>query len=324
MLSAALKPSGLAEMQRSGRPMWFWMLSALFVAAIIGAWLWTPDKSRAVLELRYLRSATDYLDVSGVRLHVRDTGPRAAPAIVLLHGMGASLHTWEPWSEALSDRFRVVRYDIAGFGLTGPDPTGVYTLDRDLQTLADLLDRLGIKRASLAGNSMGGRIAWNFAARYPTRVDRLVLIAPDGFASPGFEYDKFANVPSFLAAMTYALPKSMLHSNLTPAYADPSKLSAATVTRYHDMLLVPGVRGAMLARMGQTKLERPEPILRGIQAPTLLVWGQKDAMIPITNAADYQAVLASAELVVLPSLGHVPHEEDPLASLAPVRAFLQR
>lgn len=304
-------------------------LSAILIGfglalAAVGAWLWTPDKSRPELELKYLKSKTDYIDAAGVQLHVRDTGPKSAPAIILLHGFGASLHTWEPWAVALSETFRVIRYDLPGSGLSVPDPTAEYGDTRNVAVLAALMDALAIRKASIIGNSIGGRIAWRFAADSPERVDKLVLISPDGYESPGFEYGKAPAVPVMVKMMRYVLPKSFLRMNLEPAYADPARLTDEAVTRYYDLMLTPGARDAMIARMEQTVLTPPEPYLKRIEAPTLLMWGEKDAMIPITNAADYRKALAQSELVRLPGLGHVPHEEDPDASLPPVKAFLQR
>jgi len=141
----------------------------LFAAAILAvivlglaALIYTPDRPRAELNVGYLAAPGDMREVSGIRLHVRDTGPRDAPALVLLHGFGASLHTWEPWAVALSRQYRVIRLDLPGFGLTGPDPTGDYSDARFNQILTALLDQLGVARATLIGNSLGGRLAWMF------------------------------------------------------------------------------------------------------------------------------------------------------------------
>jgi pimeloyl-ACP methyl ester carboxylesterase len=295
----------------------------LLVAAVAGAaWLYTPDRSRAALEAEYLQSPGDYLEVAGLRLHVRDSGPKDGPTLVMLHGFGSSLHTWEPWAQMLGDRYRVIRFDLPGFGLTGADPSGDYGDARGVAVLEALLDRLGIMRASLIGNSLGGKIAWMFAVQHPERVDRLVLISPDGFASPGFEYGKPAEVPAMVKLMRYALPKAMLRSSLVPAFGDPAAMTDALATRYYELMLAPGVREAMIARLEQVRLADPEPLLRRIQAPTLLLWGEKDGMIPVANAQDYLRLLPDARLQVLPGLGHVPHEEAPAVALAPVRAFL--
>lgn len=288
----------------------------------IGLWLYTPDKARVALEAKYLASPSDYREVAGLKMHVRDSGNRDAPVVILLHGFGASLHTWEPWAARLSDRFRVIRFDLPGFGLTGPDPTGDYSDRRSLEVLTALMDGLGLERASLIGNSMGGRLAWEFAAQSPNRVDRLVLISPDGFASAGFQYGTAPKAPFLLRLLPYVLPAALLRSSLTPAYGDPKALTDAVVTRYRDLLLAPGVRAAIIARTEQTILEDPVPLLQRIQAPTLVLWGQKDSMIPIANAADYVRALPHATFVRLPGLGHVPFEEAPDVSLKPVLAFL--
>ncbi len=287
--------------------------------AVLAFFLYAPDKPRTMLEAAY---PGDYRTVDGVRLRLRDTGPRDAPPVLLLHGFGASLDTWEPWAQALSTRFRVIRFDLPGFGLTGADPTSDYTDARAMQCLVALMDQLGIDRAAIIGNSLGGRIAWTFAAEHPDRVTRLVLVSPDGFASPGFAYGKAPEVPLMMRALPYVAPRGMLKANLAAAYARPEGLSETTLTRYRDMMLAPGVRSAMLARMGQTVLRDPAPILARIKAPTLLLWGEKDGMIPVGNAQDYLAHLPDATLVRLPDLGHLPFEEDPARSLVPVERFL--
>lgn len=300
------------------------MVLVVAAAVLIGvaAWLYTPDRSHAALEAKYRAGPADFLEVAGLRLHLRDSGPRYAPAVILLHGFGSSLDTWEPWATALATDHRVVRFDLPGFALTGPDPTGDYSETRSETVLTAIMDRLGIARASLVGNSMGGRIAWQFAATHPERVDRLVLISPDGFASPGFEYGKKPRVPALVKLMRSVLPTVLVRMSLAPAYGDPARLTPALVARYRDLMLAPGVRDAMLARMAQAVPENPEPLLRRIQAPTLVVWGEKDAMIPFSNAQDYLRAVPHAQLVSLPALGHVPFEEAPAQSLEPVRRFL--
>lgn len=297
---------------------WLAGFAVLGIAAL-ALWLYAPDQPRAALEARY---AGDYRSVDGLRLRLRDSGPRDAPAVILLHGFGASLETWDAWAEALSTRYRVIRFDLPGFGLTGPDPKGDYTDARSIAILAGVMDQLQIDRAALIGNSLGGRIAWGFAAQHPERVTRLVLVSPDGFASPGFAYDKPPKTSLMMQALPYVAPRFMLKANLAAAYAHPERLSESVVTRYRDLMLAPGVRRAILARMAQTILRDPVPVLARIAIPTLLLWGEKDGMIPIGNAADYLRTMPHATLVRLPDLGHVPFEEDPASSLPPVARFL--
>lgn len=291
---------------------------------LLGAfWLWTPDRDLRSLESRYLASPGDLVELDGLRLHLRDTGPKEAPAVIMVHGFGGSLHSWEPWAQALSGQHRVIRFDLPGCGLTAPDPTGNYTDARSMQLLLTLMDRLGIARASFVGHSIGGRIAWTFAATHPERVDKLVLVAPDGFASPGFEYGRAPEVPLSAELMRYVLPKPLLRMSLEPAYGQATFLSDELTTRYHDLMLAPGNREALLARMRQTTLVDPVPLLRRIQAPTLLVWGEADAMIPVANAADYLKTMPHATLVSLPGVGHLPQEEAAEQSIAAVQDFLK-
>lgn len=300
------------------------LLSVAALALVAcGAALYTPDRDRAALEARYLAQPTDLRDVDGVRLHVRDEGPRDADAIVLVHGLGASLHTWEPWVRALSKTHRVVRFDVPGHGLTGPDPTNDYSDARSRRLLHALLDTLRLDRVMLVGHSMGGRLAWSYAAEHPERITRLVLIAPDGFASPGFEYDKPAEVPAVLGLMRWVLPAFVLRANLTAAYSDPERLTDSVAGRYQDLMLAPGNREALLARLRQTVLTDPASRLARITVPTLLLWGEDDGMIPVQNAEDYLRLMPNATVVRLPGLGHVPFEEAPAEALVPVRAFLE-
>jgi pimeloyl-ACP methyl ester carboxylesterase len=259
-----------------------------------------------------------------MRLHIRDTGPRDGPAVLLIHGFGSSLHTWEAWTTLLEDRFRVVSPDLPGWGLTGPDPTGDYSDERSIAVLAALLDRLGITEAAVVGSSMGGRIAWRFAAAEPARVSKLVLMAPDGFASLGREYGRAPErLPWLMRLLPYTAPKPLLRRTMQNAYAVRGALTDAVVERYHAMLLAPGVRRAILDRMLQTRLVPPEPILATIRAPVLLLWGEQDGAVPASHAADYERALPDARTVILPGIGHVPMEEAPEASAKALRAFLE-
>jgi pimeloyl-ACP methyl ester carboxylesterase len=253
------------------------LLLRLAVLALLatGAAVYTPDQRRAELEARYLAAPADLRLVDGVRLHVRDEGPREVPALVLVHGLGASLHTWDPWVDALSTSFRVVRFDVPGHGLTGPDPSGDYSDERSRRLLAALLDSLALDRVTLVGHSMGGRVAWSFAAEEPERVAQLVLIAPDGFASPGFAYDRPADVPAVLGVMRWVLPRPLLRANLAPAYAEPSRLSDAVAQRYHDLLRTP----ATATRFGHVPFE---------EAPT-------DALVPVRAFLEAHATVTHAD-----------------------------
>ena len=302
------------------------MKTALLIAVLLLAvamWaLWTPDLDRATLERSYLQSPSDMVQVLDQRLHVRESGPKDAPAVLLIHGFGASLHTWEPWAQTLSQQLRVLRLDLPGSGLSPPDTGNDYSDTRSIALINALLDARGLPKVSLLGHSIGGRIAWTFAATAPQRVDKLVLLAPDGFASPGFEYGKPAQVPAAMGLMRWIAPRWLLRMNLEPGYFQPEALSEENLSRYHDLMRAPGARAAMLARLEQTTLLEPQPLLQKISAPTLLVWGREDAMIPFANAADYQRDIADNRLLALEKMGHLAMEENPQLALPSVLQFL--
>jgi pimeloyl-ACP methyl ester carboxylesterase len=211
---------------------------------------------------------------------------------------------------------------LPGSGLSNPDPDGDYADKHTIQIIVALLDQLKVTKTSVIGHSMGGRIAWTLAATHPERVIKLVLISPDGFASQGFEYGKPPEIPAAMHLMRYTLPKWLLKMNLAPAYANAATMTDERSTRYHDLMRSPGSREALLARMRQTILVDPVPMLKRITAPTLLLWGKEDHFIPIANSQDYTKAIPVNRLVALDGVGHVPHEEDPDRALIPVRDFL--
>ena len=160
------------------------------------------------------------------------------------------------------------------------------------------------------------------AALHPERVERLVLLAPDGFASPGFTYETAPKVPPLLRLLPYVMPTFLLRASLVPAYADSAMVTDTLVRRYRDMLLAPGVRGAILDRTAQAVLVGPVPLLRRIATPVLLLWGREDRMIPMRNADDYMAALPDARLMTFPGVGHVLHEEAADQTAEAIRNFL--
>ena len=299
------------------------LIILLLLVGALAAWLYTPDAARGPLEARWAPPPSQFMEVGGMRLHLRDTGPRDAPPVILLHGFASSLHAWEDWAPALEAGHRMIRLDLPGFGLTGPEPNGDYTDARAHALIVALMDRLGLPRADIIGSSMGGRIAWSFAAAHPGRTRKLVLLAPDGFASPGRPYGQKPRVPMLLRILPYTLPDFLLRPSIRPAYAQPDRVSEETFARYRAMMLAPGVRQAIVSRAGMDMLVPPEPLLARITAPTLLLWGSEDAMVPVRNAQDYLRAVPDSCLVVLPGIGHVPMEEAAPASVAAVLEFLR-
>jgi pimeloyl-ACP methyl ester carboxylesterase len=262
-----------------------------------------------------------------MQVHVRDEGPRDDPTpIVLIHGTSASLHTWDGWVAALSPHRRVVRMDLPGFGLTGPAPDGDYSMARYTGFIKDLLDLLHIDQAVLAGNSLGGGIAWQTALAHPTRVRQLVLVDATGYplqpqSMPiGF---RLAQV-SWLAPITQKiLPRSMIAASVRNVYGQPDKVGPALVDRYYELTLREGNRVSLTKRF---QYRSSDAALAGqisqLRLPTLILWGSEDRLIPPEHGQHFQQDIAVSQLQVFEGLGHVPHEEDPEATVQAVVNFL--
>ena len=140
-------------------------------------------------------------------------------------------------------------------------------------------------------------------------------MAPDGFPEAQDIGSKPYEVPAIMGLIQYFLPKYFVQKSIEPAFADPHMLNETLVNRYYDMLRAPGVRGAILDRSNQTIYSDPVPRLKAIKAPTLLIWGEQDQMIPSTNAQSYANVLSNSTTVLVPKLGHLLQEEQPEISM---------
>lgn len=298
------------------------LLASAFLSIGLLYGLWAPDMALSELKLRYGSDSQHVVQVDGLNIHYKDTGPKDAPVVLLLHGFGSSLQTWDVWAAKLEPHYRVIRLDLPGFGLTGPSPLHDYSEAGDLATLMHFVDKLGVASFSVIGHSMGGKMAWGLAAAAPDRVKALVLMAPDGFPEAKDIGTKPYAMPSVMGVIKFSLPKFLVRKSIEPAFFDVNALSDSLVDRYYDMLRAPGVRAAILERSNQTIYTDPVPRLKQIKAPTLLIWGEQDQMIPSSNAQSYAHVLSDSQTVLLPKLGHLVQEEQPEIALAHVAAFL--
>jgi pimeloyl-ACP methyl ester carboxylesterase len=298
------------------------LLASAFLSVGVLYGLWAPDLKLSELQMRYGSSNLQVMPVNGLNIHYTDAGPKDAPVLILLHGFGSSLQAWDEWSDKLAQTYRVIRLDLPGFGMTGPSPVQDYSEQNDVATLTQFVDRLGLTHFSIIGHSMGGKMAWGLAASQPDRVQSLVLMAPDGFPQAKEIGSKPYEMPAVMGVMKFCLPKILVRKSIEPAFFNPHALNDHLVNRYYDMLRAPGVRAAILDRGNQTVYTDPVPRLKKITAPTLLIWGEQDRMIPSSNAKSFAAVLAISQTVLLPHSGHLIHEEQPEVGLKQVTTFL--
>ena len=305
-----------------------WLLAALVVALVgVVAAYWQPGRTVHELSDRWAPSPSRFVAIGGMQVHLRDEGPRDDPVpVLLLHGTSSSLHTWEGWVPPLTAAGRrVISVDLPGFGLTGPFPDGDHRIGAYAPFLLEMLDRLGVSRVVVAGNSFGGQVAIELALAAPARVERLVLV--DALAYPrnatsvpiGFVV---ASVPGVNRLMDFVLPRSLIERSVHSVYGDPSRVTPALVDRYFELSLREGNRAALRNRFADLPDAGYAPRVRALRLPVLVLWGGRDQLIPPAAADRFLSDIAGSRLVLFPELGHVPQEEDPTRSVAPVLAFI--
>jgi pimeloyl-ACP methyl ester carboxylesterase len=292
-----------------------------------------PDRPAQALVARWAPAPlSDFIDVKGLVVHLRDQGSRGdAVPLLLLHGTGASLHTWEGWVAALARTRRVITLDLPGFGLTGPFAgqyaSDDYRGDTYARFVLDVMDAMKLPRAVLGGNSLGGEIAWRVAALAPQRVERLILVDPSGLdftpesVPLGF---RIAALPLLNRIGEHLLPRAVVVATLQSVYGDPTRLTEALVDRYFELTLREGNRRALSLRLQQLEPGAHAHRLKTLTQPTLILWGGRDRLIPPGNAARFAAQIRGAQVVMFDDLGHVPQEEDPARTVQAALAFLEK
>jgi pimeloyl-ACP methyl ester carboxylesterase len=230
---------------------------------------------------------------------------------------------WDGWVAALGDRYRLIPVDLPGHGLTGAWSRGEYTIEAYTDFIEVLADTLQLDRFAIAGHSMGGAVAWGFAATRPERVSHLILV--DASAYPRDGEPRLRTRLSRTALIgdrgIYFKPDWMLRRAMTEIYSDPAMITPDRVRRFGELQRFPGNRPATLMRVRSQDPLDPTP-LRRLDVPTLIIWGAQDRLVPVADAFRLQNDIRGAKLAIFGKLGHDPMEEDPAATAAAVAAFL--
>jgi pimeloyl-ACP methyl ester carboxylesterase len=306
----------------------------LMASALALALSRAPDLPVQSLVARWAPPPSEFIDLNGQLVHLRDVGPRGdAVPLVLVHGTSASLHTWEGWSHALQAQHRVISFDLPGFGLTGPY-SGRYAAwsyrgDDLARFVLELLDHLQVRRFAIAGNSLGGEVAWRVASLAPDRVQRLILVDAAGYELKpesvpiGF---RRAALPGANHLFEWLLPRGVVEASVRNVYGDPNKVTPQLVDRYFEITLREGNRGALVRRLQAQALDQRDVAagaarIAALKLPTLVIWGGRDRLIPLAMGQRFHADIAGSRLVVFDALGHVPHEEDAIATATALQSF---
>jgi len=301
----------------------------VLVAVIIGAvWAFSvPDIPRADLEAKYAKAPSQFIVLpDGARAHVRDQGPKTAPVLVLVHGSNASLFTWVPWVNRLDKDFRVVTLDMPGHGLTGAVPNGDYSQEGMVKFTLEVADKLHLAKFAIGGNSMGGGVAARFAEEHPDRVTKLILV--DAAGMPVASGDKvplafrIARTPVLNNMMLYITPRSIVTEGLNDAIVHKEIIDDHMIDLYWEFARMEGTRAATLKRFTLPVTNDVATDIAKIKAPTLILWGEQDHLIPVAAAHKFNAAIPGSKLFIYPATGHIPMEEVPDESANAVRAFL--
>jgi pimeloyl-ACP methyl ester carboxylesterase len=291
-----------------------------------------PDIPFKTLEAKYANSASRYLDLpSGVHMHYRDQGNAKGPVLVLVHGFSASLHTWEPWVGLLGGQYRIITLDLPGHGLTRAPADYQPSIDAYADLVAQATARLNAPRFVLAGNSMGGGVAWNLATRYPERLNGLVLVDSAGWPHEGAN----ARTPLAFKLLRFPIARALgqqldtspiVAAGLKDAFHNKALVDQAMIDRYVELGRGEGHRALIMRLQTGRKpmtVDQAKALLGTIKIPTLVMHGQDDALIPVADGKALAGTIPGASLILYPDTGHIPMEEKAAQSAADLDAWLK-
>ena len=298
------------------------ILSFLFLL-ILGIWIFgDPDISVTEIKEKYSLSESKYIVIDEIEVHytLEGSGP---DTLVLVHGTGSSLHTWQGWVDQLKDSLVLMRMDLPAFGITGPYPDRDYSLEKYLNTLDQLFEAIGLDRFSLAGNSFGGFLSWNYALKFPEKVDKLILLDASGYPSDeSIGVFNLAKNPLTAMVLKRITPKSFIRKNLNEVYATDSLITDEIVERYWSMARRIGNRQAFIDRVNLSRDDRSH-LIKNVPQPTLIMWGDQDTWTDVAHAQLFKNDITDSQLIMYKNIGHTVMEEDPVQSAKDAMLFLK-
>lgn len=263
-------------------------------------------------------------------MHYRDEGQTSGPTLLLIHGFSASLHTWEPWVQRLGDRYRVVSLDLPGHGLTRAPAGYQASMEAFRDIVAEFVRAQGLTRFALAGSSMGGNVAWEYALAHPEQVDALILVDASGWDQSGEREEsavfKLLRNPVLGPLLRDLDNRRLIRQGLEASFADPMFVDENMVARYSELARAPGHRDILMQltlAFGERNFATPER-LAPLSMPVLLLWGDQDRLVPPAHAELFRDAIAQSELVMFENVGHIPQEEVADESALAVDEFLYR
>jgi len=268
--------------------------------------------------------ASRFTRIGGAPCHYVDLGPRAGEPVVLIHGIAVSSWAWRHNLEALARDFRVVAPCQKGFGWSGRG-RGDYSVGGLARFILGLLDELGIERAHLCGNSLGGAVSLWIAEHHPERVGRLALVNPAALRRQRPWRLLRTQIPALGPVYRRLIGPTLMRAGLVAlAYRN-----LAVDSRYMAGFWTPfEARGSIqtllaVARHLPASLAEIDRLLPGVPHEVLVVWGERDGILPVRGGHELARRLARARLVIFEDSGHCPHEEEPARFNSLLTAFFR-
>ncbi|MDY7017926.1 MAG: alpha/beta hydrolase [Nitrospirota bacterium] len=306
-------------------PLGLWLLLAMLLAPLAAMVHATEDWRAFAEDPEHAK----FIDVEGVRTHYIDMG--SGSPVVFVHGLGAWSYSWRKNLEVTAKLgYRVIAVDLKGFGLSGkPEPVAKedYSVADQTRFLKRFLEALWIGKADIVGNSMGGSVALYFAFTYPASTNRIVVVDPACYKQR-FPLLLWAVKAPVIGRMSEVfMGRTTAKMVLKQVYADPKKISDDMVEAYAMPLSLKGGKRAF--RMAAKRLlpedyDRVVAAYKQIQAPALVVWGEKDGWISPDMGRRLAKDLPNARLVIMKGCGHIPMEECPQGFNQVLSAFLKK
>lgn len=292
---------------------------------VLGWWVWSnwhEDLPPAEYQAKYSFPDSKFVEVDGMEIHYRLSGK--GDPILLLHDAQSSLHTWAGWTGLLAEKQQVISVDLPGFGLSSPHPQGSYSAFMYASFLDSFLQKLNLKKVSIAGCGLGAQIAWQFAAESPQQVDKLILLDAPGFEEKSTSMINWlASTPVINRILWKVTPRAFIRLSLEDVWADNTLVTDTLVQRHFDLSMLPGHRKAFTDRASVRDNRPPIDLIERIAAPTLILWGAEDTRISPEHAYDFHKRIRGSVLKIYRNTGHWPQEENPILTAQDVQAFLE-
>lgn len=256
-----------------------------------------------------------YIQVGEINTRYWALGEQGS-SVLLLHGIGASMEDWLLNVHALAERHRVYAVDIVGFGRSDK-PSAPYSFSYMAQFVKDFVKTLGIDRAHLIGHSMGGGIALEFVMRFPERVQKLVLVASARMGRNLYLPFRVCTLPRIGERLTRPSRKGTAQL-IGDAVYDPALVTDEWVELGYEMSALPGAQEVILSALRTScnlrgmRRDVTAPIvanLSSISAPTLIIWGKQDQLLPVSQAYVAEEGIPNSRLHLLDRCGHIPQRE---------------